>query len=142
LMGPGAGRLYGSLSGAGCSPPSAGRDADGRRVGGVRRRRPARAATAIAPARVDRCVADSPGAALVSGAVRVVRFALSRGTLSVMGATGAAAGNAGRGHERDARSRLPLLAVPGSPPRIRSLAGPARPGVLHSLAERTDPGTA
>src|SRR6266851_1501467 len=82
-MGPGAGRLHGPLSGPGGSPSLAGRDVGGRRVGGVRRRRSARSATAVAPAWFNRPVANSPGPALVPGAVRAVRFALSRGTLPV-----------------------------------------------------------
>src|SRR6516165_5415153 len=97
LMGSGAGRLCGSLSGTGSSAPLAGGNVGGRRVGGFRRRWPARSAAAVAPARVDRFVADSPGAALVFRAVRVVRFALSRGTLLVAGAAGTAAGSVDRG---------------------------------------------
>src|SRR6516164_9583289 len=129
-MGPGAGRLHGPLSGAGRPPPSASRDVGGRRVGGVRRRRPARSAVAVAPARVDRSVADSPSPPLVFGAVRVVRPALSCGTLPVAGAVAAAAGSAGGDVPTARRGRRAVLGRGGGPRegvvRGRSSAGSRR----------------
>src|SRR5215475_16190554 len=90
-LGPGAGRLHGPLPGARRPPSLAGGDVGRRRIGGLRRRRSARSAAAVAPARLDRSVADSPGPALVFGAVRALRFALSRRPLPGARAAGAAA---------------------------------------------------
>src|SRR5262249_43762348 len=77
VVGPPAGRVHGPLSGAGRPPPPAGGDAGGRGVGSLRCRRPSRSAAAVAPARLNVGLEDRAGTALLPGAVRAVRPALS-----------------------------------------------------------------
>src|SRR5262249_4609331 len=80
-LGPPAGRLHGPLPGTGRPAPPPGRYPGGWRVGRVPSRRSARSATAAAPARLVRPLADSPGPALECRAVPGVPFALLLGPL-------------------------------------------------------------
>src|SRR5262249_17824256 len=95
-MGAGAGRLHDALPRTGRLASSADRGVGGRRVGGLRHPWPVRAATPVAAAYLDRSMADSPGAALVSGAVCALRSALSCRALPDAGTARAAAGGAVR----------------------------------------------
>src|SRR5262249_13550375 len=94
--------------------PTAGRDAGGRRVGGVRRSRPAGFAATIEAAWLDRSVADSTGSAMVSGAVCVVWSALPWRTLEGLEfhAPGTCTARRDRGHQ--SRRLIPNVAHPGS----------------------------